>query len=243
MCRMAAFPPNFPRDEALQILTNFAEGQKDGTGYVYLKNEEFVIEKNPAPLKEVANKRSFLGHMPYNGWTLAHLRAASHGKALYRNTHPFVKGDYAVTHNGVWHDHTLSRITAVAMGAKFKGETDSETAAHLLSLIGPRAFYKVVDAEQIGGVFFALERTGDLWAMAGSGDLVFAKTKRGILLASELPEKYEKNTDVDEGWINLNAKGRIEKSNFKQWSYKTYVYGKGTEDYGGAVYFPTKSLA
>ena len=44
MCRLAAFPPEFERNEAFQILANFENNNTDGTGSAYVKNGQFVID-------------------------------------------------------------------------------------------------------------------------------------------------------------------------------------------------------
>ena len=74
--------------------------------------------------------------------------------------------------------------------AKFLGETDSEVAAHLISLAGPKAFAKTVD---FAGVFLALNKDGHLWVIKSSGELsIHQINKKSFLLASELDfQKYE----------------------------------------------------
>ena len=121
MCRLAAFPPMFPRRKALEILANFYAGNEDGTGSVYVKDGKFVVNKWRYRLETVI-KRKFplLDHMPYDGWTLAHLRAASHGKIRKVNTHPFIRGDWAVVHNGIFSEYkivkaALSPLTMLVM--------------------------------------------------------------------------------------------------------------------------------
>ena len=210
MCRLAAFPPGFPRDLALRVLESMWPHNVDGTGSVYIKNGEFVVNKWPYPFSRVRMRGlPLLDHMPYNGWTVAHLRAASHGKVSMVNTHPFVKDGWAIVHNGIWqlYGKAKSVIEKEDADVKFDGETDSEVAATCVSLVGPRQFHKVVSASY-SGVYLCLKRTGALWVVKSGWSLSQANTKFGVLLASELPRSAHPNA-VSDGWIRLNSSGAI----------------------------------
>ena len=136
MCRVAAFPPGFPRKEALEILANFENKNTDGTGSAYVLDGKFVVDKWAKPFSSVIRTKPFLSHMPYNGWTLAHLRAASHGDNVKKNTHPFVVGPWAFIHNGIWSEYNLVQL-ALSKQIKMEGETDSEVAATFLEYYRP----------------------------------------------------------------------------------------------------------
>ena len=222
MCRLAAFPPNFPRIEALQILAEFEKTNTDGTGSVYVRDGEFMVDRWPEPFSKVIRREPFLGHMPYNGWTLAHLRAASNGAPLKRNTHPFVVGQWAVIHNGVWTDHNLVRL-ALSRTVKMKGDTDSEVAAHLWEIIGPRKF---AEAMNFNGVFLGLKKDGHLWVAKTSGDLEMKALKKDrTLIASELDaRKYDERIDALYGWYHFDENGlhvahKETRTSFKYGSY------------------------
>jgi len=216
MCRLAAFPPGFSKVDALDVLGNFIRGNVDGTGSVYVKDSQFVVNKWPLPLmKVVEDKLPLLDHMPYDGWTVVHLRAASHGKVSLANTHPFIRGNWAVVHNGVWASYDVVKA-ALRKYEKFDGETDSEVAAYMIDTIGPKKFFELVNQQSRGGVFLCLERTGNLWVVKTSGILDMATTERGTLLASDLPffnvddmPYLKTSTRVDSGWIKLHAQGHI----------------------------------
>src|SRR5579859_2244118 len=155
MCRLAAFPPGFEPRHAIKILARFAKGNEDGTGSVYVKDGVFVVNKWALPLAQVVGRSyPLLDHMPYDGWTVCHLRAASHGGNTHDNTHPFVKGDWAVVHNGIWSEYDLVKA-ALKRYVKFSGETDSEVAAQLLATVGPKQFGRLID---YGGVFLSLNK-------------------------------------------------------------------------------------
>lgn len=205
MCRLAAFPPKFPRQEALDILTNFENGNIDGTGSVFVENGSFVVNKWPKPLKTVIKHHSFLDHMPYDGWTVAHLRSASHGGNSLHNTHPFVVGPWAIVHNGMWDDY---KIVKLAMGDRIKtiGETDSEVAAHLWNQSGPKKFAKTLES---GGVFMGLNLNGELWVVKTTGDLEIKAIEDRLLLASDLDyKKYDNCVKAFSGWYRFDSNGK-----------------------------------
>jgi hypothetical protein len=228
MCRIAAFPPNFPRNEALEILSNFENKNTDGTGVVYLQDGQFVVNKWAKSFSWVVKNRSFLTHMPYNkGWTLVHLRAASHGNNRKENTHPFVVGPWAIIHNGIWTEHNLVKL-ALSNTVKMKGETDSEVAANFWNIIGPKQFSQVVD---YSGVFMGLNKNGHLWVAKTSGDLEIQALKHNqVLLASEFDIlKYPNRVDGVNGWYHFGPFGNYikHKENVSRWS-SNYPYRNGT---------------
>lgn len=205
MCRLAAFPPGFPRQDALEILKHFENHNTDGTGAAWINDGKFFVEKYPKALTKVLRKHRFLRHMPHNGWTIAHLRAASHGDVRKVNTHPFVVGPWAVVHNGVLSEHKIVKL-ALGNRVKFDGETDSEAAAHLIANAGPKKFAEVID---MSGVFLALNIRGDLWAIKTSGDLELEALKGNrTLMASKFdPIVYEKTAEAQVGWYHFDRHG------------------------------------
>ena len=99
MCRLAAFPPNFSQDKALEILLEMENNNLDGVGSAHVDpaTGNFVVSKFPISLSKLMEKGTpFLSHMAggnFNGWTIAHLRAKSQGEVAMRNTHPFIIND------------------------------------------------------------------------------------------------------------------------------------------------------
>lgn len=227
MCRVAAFPPGFPRTDALKILENFENKNTDGTGSAYVKNGRLMVDKWAKPLsKVISSKSSFLSHMPYDGWTIAHLRAASHGNNKAENTHPFVVGPWAFIHNGIWSEHELVRL-AICDRIKMVGETDSEVAAHFWNIIGPQKFSEVVD---FSGVFMGLHSNGKLWVVRTSGDLeIKAISKERVLLASEFDkEKYDNTVDALRGWYCFDKEGRYLKHKENRESWKVMNFSENS---------------
>lgn len=194
MCRLAAFPPGFPKAAAIEIMSDMLHNNDDGVGVSYLKGDQFMPIKAPVSLTEALRGRlPLFDHMPYKSWTIAHIRQKTHGDATIVNTHPFIKGKYCVVHNGVYSDHDLVRISLTGT-VQFKGDTDSETAAYLIRKLGPRDFAKYISS---GGVYLALERNGKLHVVNTEGEVRFAqiqlnKKPGGYVISSEFHGKYSK---------------------------------------------------
>lgn len=208
MCRLAAFPPGFKREKAIEILLEFEACNTDGTGYTYIQDGKFVTHKWPRSLTSLLKRnKDILPHMPHNGWTIAHLRAASHGANTPENTHPFeIDNKWAICHNGIWSDYDIAKL-ALKKYVSFAGETDSEVAAHLINNLGPKNFAKEI---KHGGVYLALNLDGSLWVMITSGELVLNNLKNDtILIASELDqEKFPSQADALEGWYHFGSNGK-----------------------------------
>jgi len=236
MCRIAAFPPGFSKSEAVKILANFENKNTDGTGSVYLKDGKFVVDKWAKPFSQIVKtKPNFLSHMPYSdSWTLVHLRAASHGGNSQQNTHPFLVGNWAFIHNGIWSEHNLVRL-AISNQVTMTGETDSEVAAHFWNIVGPKKFAETVE---FGGVFMGLHRNGKLWVAKTSGDLEIKALKHHrIVLASEFDHQvYEKTVDALKGWYQFSKDGCYvsHKENRSRWSSE-YPY-RGSASSSGTAY-------
>lgn len=240
MCRLAAFPPGFKRNDALDILANFEGCNTDGTGSSYVKDGKFVVDKWPTAFNKVIKSKPFLAHMPYNGWTVAHLRAASHGDNVKQNTHPFNVGPWSFIHNGIWTEHNLVRL-ALSKQVQMEGETDSEVAAHLWNIIGPKKFAEAID---FSGVFMGLHKTGELWVVKTSGDLeIKALSKEQVVMASEFDkQKYEDTVEALFGWYHFAPDGTYikHKETRESWS-RGYPYTGSYVSSGGGGLFASKS--
>lgn len=241
MCRLVALPPGTSPETAHELVTAFVKGNDDGVGEAYVVKGEFKLNKYPYSYNEAVTKRDKLfSHMPYDGWTIAHVRLATAGGNTWNNTHPFIKGDTAVCHNGVFYSHSLIRA-ALGGSVKWSGECDSEVAAYLYNKLGPETFYK--EMPHSGSVFLGLKRDGSLSAVKlGSGDLkVYRKEDDTFILASEFPFRrpWSEYRDTQEGVLKLDKDGHasnftFEKKEKKQDVSERYSRTTGTQNSGGS---------
>lgn len=208
MCRLAAFPPGTSKEYAHEIVGDFLGCNDDGVGTAYLKGKSFVVNKFPYSYTQASReKKPLFDHMPHSGWTIAHVRLATHGQHTYANTHPIIRGDMAVVHNGIFSSHDLVRA-ALNKAVKWQGETDTEVGAYMLDQLGPQAFYKAMYSSS--GVWMALHRDGSLSVTKLSGDLEYMAQKDGkVFLASSFPRssKAYPMTAVA-GVYNADAEGK-----------------------------------
>ena len=211
MCRLAAFPPGFQPGDAYDIMEDQCGGNKDGvgTGYIDLDNNSaFVRTRFPGSLQDAMKKKvPLFDHMPSKSWTLAHVRAATHGGNEVKNTHPFIKNDWMMVHNGVFHPSDAIRYALGDM-VKWEGETDSETALYLFERDKPAIFSKAVTT---GGVFMGLHRKNFITVVKTSGDLELREDEQfGLFLASDIKGDYEAK-DVGNGIITISQGGKVVK--------------------------------
>lgn len=203
MCRLAAFPPGYPKQLAIKEMYRLLSFNKDGVGTVHVNGGRFKVVKYNGCLTDAVKKKiPLFSHMPYAGWTVAHVRAATHGDNTMENTHPFIKKDYAVVHNGVWRESYEVRMV-LGDSVKFRGETDSEVAAFLLRRMKPAKFFSYMNP--YGGVFLALHRNGALWAINCGGQLEIQRQKHGVLVASTIPTT--KVFQLDKGFAVFSKNG------------------------------------
>lgn len=221
MCRLIAIPPGFSRNEALRILLDMeALKNRDGVGSAYVgKDGEFHIVKYDKSLTHVLRrKKPFLTHLPHNGWTIVHMRAASHGSISVVNTHPFEVGDWCVCHNGVWSNYSIASLLMEHLAKiKMKGQTDSEVAANLLNLVGPERFTWELD---YSGVFLGLKKDGSLHVMKTSGDLEVLERGKQVVISSEFDyQSYKKENPYTlmTGYYCFNASGKAVKREPMKW--------------------------
>ena len=206
MCRLAAFPPGFSREDALTILGKMEGCNRDGVGSAHVRADgRFIVFKYPGSLTNLMLQKEgpgFLEHMPYDGWTIAHLRLGTHGVVGQHNTHPFVAGEWCVAHNGIWTAYHTAKLV-LGRSVRYLGETDSEVAAHVINVCGPKRFSE----EHDGGVFLALNRNGQLWVIKNGGSIYRLEHNGATLWATDLSD-YPESSYAQDGWYHYNRSGR-----------------------------------
>lgn len=186
MCKLAAYPAGCTREEAINVMERQIGADKDGFGFAYIKEGEFVVKRYPYSLDEALKKGDdIFDHMPHKGWTIAHARNATHGGNTVENTHPFIVGDQVIAHNGMWSYWQQFRTLLEAQGHEFKGDTDSEVAARVLDIVGPEVWSEGYAG---AGVYLALQKDGTLWYSKPSGVLGYAfyGTGKSYIIATSL---------------------------------------------------------
>lgn len=227
MCRLAAIPPGMTAEEALEIVTPFGAGNKDGTGVAYSDGKTVHVVKTPKDLKTALDSKvPIFDHLPSKHWTIFHVRLATHGEVCELNTHPFVHDGMAFVHNGIYSPHNIVRA---ALGDRINPRTpvDSDVGSAFLRLLGPERFCEV-NKDCYGGVFLGLTPTGGLWVSVLSGDMEYAKVEGRYVLASSLPSKYRDTTTVDKGWMIFENDGSYRKGKFtEKYQYKWKDHHRG----------------
>jgi glucosamine--fructose-6-phosphate aminotransferase (isomerizing) len=123
------------------------------------------IRRSAGKLINLCNK---LNDSPIRGgsYGLGHTRWATHGKPTEENAHPHTDqdGKIVVIHNGIIENYLQLKNEMIAEGHKFKTETDTEVAAHLIG-----KFYKgsIADAVKIA---FPLLRGHFAFLVIAAGD-------------------------------------------------------------------------
>lgn len=232
MCRLAAFPPGYPKEAAHYLMDDMVKGNRDGSGVAYIKDGKFWTVRHPGPMVEIKDPAdAFFGHMPCDSWTIAHVRFATHGVKAKRNTHPFFFNRFAVVHNGVYSDYNVLR-TLMKDKVTWTSETDSEVAGWIFDKLGPVAFLNTMG---YAGVYLGLHKKGGLWAVntSSGGDLKVVETEHGALLASELPFVLP-DKRLQRGCWHFDKKGILKNS----WTEKaaepvTHSYQTSSPSYRG----------
>lgn len=234
MCRLAAFPPGYTKEGANKIMEAYGASNRDGVGIAYAKDGELVVKKWPSSWEALEKRKvDVFAHMPCNSWTIAHVRAATHGEVTVDNTHPFIKGDWAVCHNGIYSGHRVAKALLMEMDETFVGQTDSEVGASLIAKFGPKRFLRFTSSHD--GTWLALNKDGTLYVMVAGGacDIFKMKGSKGkVVVASALTNEGVKS--VAEGWIRFNAKGRMRNGKYK--FEKPYSYAGAGAGYGYSSY-------
>src|SRR5205085_4434819 len=103
----------------------------DSAGIATLDDGQIERRRSPGKLNKL---EGVLTAQPLAGHTgIGHTRWATHGAPTEANAHPHATATVAIVHNGIIENFRELRAELTEKGHKFESETDSETAAHLIT--------------------------------------------------------------------------------------------------------------
>jgi len=196
MCQLLGLSSNKKVDIQFSLLEFRYRGKQNyhGWGFVFHKNEDWTVIKEPYPLfKENVKADQFQFRSKI---IIGHVRLASCGNQIHKNTHPFKINRWVFAHNG-----TVSRIMkepGFRLGAyRPEGQTDSEYAfCYLLEKIGnePANIKEILQTEtkrikKYGNFNFLLSDGETLFAH-GDNSLYFVQRKAPFGTVTLKDEKY-----------------------------------------------------
>jgi predicted glutamine amidotransferase len=127
-------------EPALRGFTALSQWHADGWGMAARDGAALRVAKSPGRASDDPRYQR-LAIQPLGDIGLVHLRWATPGLPVEdRNSHPFVRGDFAMAHNGAIHPQDkLPGMLPPAWEEQLNGSTDSERYfLHIMSRLDPR---------------------------------------------------------------------------------------------------------
>jgi glucosamine--fructose-6-phosphate aminotransferase (isomerizing) len=229
----------------------------DSAGLAYALNGKTGVLKSAGKVKnleELASKADI-----NSSCMLGHTRWATHGKPSAANSHPHTGNgeDIALVHNGIIENYQEIKRKLTLKGHKFKSQTDSEVAAHLIEEEIKRtasfetAFVNSVSKLKGAYAIAAMysKEPGVLMAAKKQSPLVLGVGKREFYLASDVPaflEHTKKAIFLNDGDIvKVSPNGyEIKDINGKEVKRSAQIikWNASTAEKGGFKHFMLKEI-
>lgn len=138
MCGIIGYIGNKPvLDILVDGLTKMEYRGYDSAGVAFFKNGGIATVKAKGRIKNLAEKLDGYDASDSHAG-IGHTRWATHGEPSDTNAHPHESEFVTVVHNGIIENYSDIKNMLFAEGYKFKSETDTEVAAHLIN-----KYYKI----------------------------------------------------------------------------------------------------
>ena len=181
----------------------------DSSGIAIIDNNKInclKIEGKLINLKKITNNENFFGNLG-----IGHTRWATHGKPSKKNSHPFVKKNCALVHNGIIENYRDIKKSLANKKTYFKSSTDTEVVAELMNYLieeqaTPLEAMKevVLRIEGNYALVFLLKNSKNLYVTRKGSPLVMGFSKSLNCVASDtlaLPNEVNKVIYLEEGDI------------------------------------------
>jgi glucosamine--fructose-6-phosphate aminotransferase (isomerizing) len=178
----------------------------DSAGIAVWGKTGLIIRKSKGALKKLEEKAApdLASGILAGTMGIGHTRWATHGEPSDINSHPHtdVSGKIAVVHNGIIENHARLRSWLKEQGVKFRSDTDTEVAAHLINFYYRGDLLRAVieTLKKLEGSYalgIICEAEPDrIIAVRKESPLVVGAGRGENLIASDVPALLEHTRDV-----------------------------------------------
>ncbi len=222
MCRMVGVVAERPLKlravllDGARSLRGLSPEHPDGWGVAARVGESWKVEKGLACAARCDRHTETVSTLE-TSLAIAHVRKATVGSIGWDNTHPFVRGDFVLAHNGTVRDLApLTARTAPEHTAAVRGDTDSERVfAFVLTCIddtgdfgrGMRAAVRLLGELEKSSVTLLVSDGASLFAYRRGRSLYALARGRG----ARVPAAFFASEPVtDEPWLEVPEGALVE---------------------------------